>query len=628
MCIRDRYDQVFALNAANGNVIWTDTLPILPNSTVGLGTGTLKLHAHTGSEQFTTALFNHTPTLWTSAADWKVYAISALTGKYELNFSIFTGINMIPGNSPTSIYHTLGPANILVDQQRGIVITSMGAEGSADNGRCFYRGWNVLVTPPTPLWTSYCTPPQSGGNLPLDPNWDINQVNSMKSAEIFYPGPYEQQHGGGYIPNDHGQAVVNLKTLSPSVLNSTLYNDWGQSNQSASCAAATGGMSTGSTGAGWGGSWVLGKGPSSGLAFVNTNNKDPIGGGACAPGPDLWAASFMAINETSGQWVWGIQATAHDIWDYDCSWWQALANETINGVNTQVLLKSCKVYLFVVNAVTGDLLWAFTPPQTIIPRCPLCYLYNPLNRTQMTQEFFNPTLQPTLMYPAGFGVYESEGSYNPALNYAFFGVENAPVLMIYTPINASNYHTSIGYTYNPPARGSSLLGTQDNTTAIAINMATGQLVWSHFIASQGYRGGVTSSGNIVFLTLSSGDLLMLNAKTGDVVKDLFIGGPLNILPSIGATVNGQMEIIAPITAGLVSWGSGVPGDLVAITLQNVPGGGGSVVTTTATTTVATTITTSASAGFDTTTVYGIAAVAVIFIIATGYLAIRGRKPAS
>jgi hypothetical protein len=38
------------------------------------------------------------------------------------------------------------------------------------------------------------------------------------------------------------------------------------------------------------------------------------------------------------------------------------------------------------------------------------------------------------------------------------------------------------------------------------------------------------------------------------------------------------------------------------------------------------VTAAGAGGFDTTTAYGIAAVAVIFIIATGYLAMRGRKP--
>src|SRR5713101_1089126 len=43
-----QYGQVFALNAANGNVIWTDVLPLLPNSTVGQGAGSLSLHLPQG----------------------------------------------------------------------------------------------------------------------------------------------------------------------------------------------------------------------------------------------------------------------------------------------------------------------------------------------------------------------------------------------------------------------------------------------------------------------------------------------------------------------------------------------------------------------------------------------------
>jgi len=128
---------------------------------------------------------------------------------------------------------------------------------------------------------------------------------------------------------------------------------------------------------------------------------------------------------------------------------------------------------------------------------------------------------------------------------------------------------------------------------------------------------------------------MLNAKTGDTVKDYYIGGPLNVHASVGATASGTMEVIVPITAGLVSWGTGIPGDLVALTLQNVPPGTTNTITTSvtvsgqaATTTSVTTVTAAGAGGIDTSTAYGIAAVAVIFIIATGYLAMRGRKPAS
>ena len=170
-----------------------------------------------------------------------------------------------------------------------------------------------------------------------------------------------------------------------------------------------------------------------------------------------------------------------------------------------------------------------------------------------------------------------------------------------------------------------------------------------------------TSGNVVYAPLVSGDLLMLNAQTGAVIKDLFTGAPMDVVPSIGATASGTEEVI--LTVGSASFfGPSTAGDLVALQLQNAgpsgvvtstatavstttaistttatttvsaPGGGGAstvTATTTATTTIQTTITaTGASTGVSSTLLYGIAAVAVIFIIATGFLAMRGRKPAS
>jgi hypothetical protein len=403
------------------------------------------------------------------------------------------------------------------------------------------------------------------------------------------------------------------------------------------------------------------------MAFVNTNNKDPYAG-PCTPGPNLWSAAILALNETNGQWVWGFQAAAHELWDYDCSWWQAMGNETISGVNTQVIWKTCKNgYLYELNAATGKMIWAWTPPLSILARCQYCYMYNPLNSTQMNYAFFNPSLQPALMYPSFYAAFESEGSVSPALNLIFLASQNVPLMASYVTPNSTNYHTYNGIATTPPPGSTSILGKQDNSTIVAVDGSTGQLVWSHFIPLTGYRGGVTNSGNVIFLTLSTGDLLMLNAQTGATIKDYYIGGPLNVLPSIGATQSGQMEVIVPITAGLVSWGTGIPGDIVALTLQNVPptntvtttatttapgqvitttvggqtitttvGGGGAVtVTSVSISTVAgggsgtvTVTSTAAGTGVDTTTLYGVAAVAVIFIIATGFLAMRGRKPAA
>ena len=638
-----QYGQVFALNAANGNVLWTDILPIVSNATVGEGDGALSLHLHDGAEQFTTTTFGSSgvagPTYWIDAPNHVVYAINALTGAYELNFSVYgmcaagsttkevsqggvaCGVTEIPGNNAVQVYATLA-TNILINPANGILISSMLSSSSNIGARCFFDGWNVNVKPPTLTWQNYCSPPQPGSSLPVNANWDISQVSNMTGAYIFYPGP--AYNNGGTIP---GTAQVNLKTLSPSVENSTLYNDWGYV-QSAHCASEDGGASPGATGAGWGGQWLLGTGPTAGLAFVNTGNRGPYTGD-CNPGPDLWQAAVLAINDATGAWVWGFQTSAHDEWDWDCSWWQGLGNETVGGANTQVLFKTCKNgYLYALNAATGSLIWAWTPTQNILARCAYCYILNPLNSSQMTEAFFNPSLADTLMYPTASAGFENEPSFNPALNMIFTASQNVPAEEHYVQFNSSNYGKGSGDS------GIAIAATakaNDNSTIEGVNAATGTQVWTHFVAAEGYRGGLTSSGGVVYLTFSSGDILILNGLTGAVVKDLYIGGPLNVIPSIGATASGQEEVIFPITAGLVTWGSGVPGDIVALTLQGVP----TATTTTSTTTVTTagagsttTVTTSSSSGVSSTTLYGVAAVAVIFIIATGYLAMRGKKPAS
>jgi hypothetical protein len=645
-------DQAFAFNTQNGDVEWEDVLPITSASLNQTLTGSLvSLHLHDGNEAFTTKLFGNTPTWWISADDQKIYAINAITGKYELNFSEFSSLASVPGNSPTALYQNAGVSNLLVDQDRGIVITSHISADYGYTGRCFYRAFNVLVNPPQMIWQNYCTPPQAGGNVPLNPDFAIQQVNNMSGAEIFYPGP-SVYPAGGYIPNNNGQAVINLKTLSPSVLNSTLYNDWGQSDQSTFCTTWDGGHSPGSTAAGWGGPWLLGTGPTAGLAFVNTNNHDPYTT-PCTPGPDLWSASILAINETNGNWVWGFQSYAHEGWDYDCSWWQALGNETVNGANTQVIWKTCKDgYLYELNAVTGNLIWAWTPPFSIEPRCVWCQPPNPLNATLMDTGFGNPSLKPTLIDPSSGAGFEMEGAYNPTTNLIYVASQNTPALEYPVPENATNYATNPGEaTVASPVTGAAF----DNSTIEAINATSGQMVWSHLNPAEGYRGGLTTSGNLVFASLESGDILMLNAVNGNLVRDYYVGTPIGELVTTAQTSTGQEELIFAVDNGL-STSAGVPGDIIALSLQTpsgpststtsattstvtststtTVGGSGSITTVTSTATVGgsgsiTTVTsTSTSSGVSYTTLYAVAAVAAIFIIVSGYLAMRGRKPPS
>jgi len=594
---------------------------------------------------------------------------------------------MVAGNNPQSIYNGIGASNIVINEKLGVLVSGHDAETDADNGRGFFAGWNLNTNPVSMKWITYDVPPQPGSlTAPLNPNFDAQLIANMSGiASTFFPGKGSPngyttpaEVAGGVLMNTNDQIVVNWKALSASQLNASLYNDWGQSFQTAQCLAIDGGGSTGSTGSSWGGAWVVGSGQTSGMVFVGTNNKYPYVG-PCTPGPDLWSAAIIALNMTTGRWIWAFQANAHDIWDWDCSWYQALANETINNVNTEVILKTCKNgYLYEINAVTGNLIWAWSPPSNgvVTPgpaRCPVCYMFNPLNATQMKFEWpadmtacapsFSiscingdvNTQPPIFTWPSAIAGFEGEQAIDTATNEIYATSHIIPAFIGYLGLNASTYFSSPGMNFGQPCPQCGKIAS--NSTTWGINAATGQIVWHYTNTFEGYRGKTVVSGGLVYLTESSGDMVILNAANGNLVRDYYIGAPMDEGVSLGASISGQEYILLHVGVcdlEAVSTCPGTtPGDILALTLQNVPppstsasttvstttstttvtapGGPGSTSTTTTTTTTTstTTVVSTSSTGSNSTALYGIAAVAVIFIIATGYLAMtRGRKPAS
>jgi hypothetical protein len=667
------FDEAIAFNVANGDVLWTALSPLAVNQTAGEATGPVPLHDHDGNEWFSTATFGSGvsgPTLWYQGENNRVYAINALNGKYELNFSDFTGLNMVAGNNPQSIYNGIGASNIVINQQLGILVSGHDAETDADNGRGFFAGWNLNTNPVTMKWITYDVPPQPGSpTAPLNPYFDQQLIANMTGAETFYPGENGSTNGyttptevaGGVLMNVNNDIVVNWKSLSATQLNATLYNDWGQSDQTSQCLAIDGGGSTGSTGSAWGGAWVVGSGQTAGMVILGTNNKDPYVG-PCTPGPDLWSASTFGINMTTGRIVWAFQANAHDLWDYDCSWYQALGNVTISGVNTEVIIKTCKNgYMYELNAVTGNLIWAWSPPSggDITPgaaRCPVCYMWNPLNATQMhfdwpedmiscaptyTTACLTGSGPPFYSWPSAIAGFESEQAFDPATGQIYATSHLLPAYIGYLGLNASTYFTSPGMNFGQACPNCGTIA--NNATTWDINAATGQIVWHYPTSSyEGYRGQTDVSGNVVYTMQLSGDIIMIDATTGQLLRDYYIGAPLDVSVTIGAAANGQEYILFPVggcgLAAVSTCPGSSPGDIVALTLTSVPPSS-SVSTTTVTTTsistaavsVSTTTavsTTTVTSSSNNTALYGVAVVAVIFIIVSGYLAMRGRKPAS
>jgi len=627
-----QYLQVFALNLGNGGVVWSTSLPVLPNMT-DFGGGPSTPHLHNGAIALTTNNLQGGPTIWVQTPAYQVFALDALSGKIKFSWQTLeqnAGDHYgVPGN--LGHYNTIGNG-LLLDQQRGIAITSAIGTSSSASGRGFFRGWDVNQNPPKMIWQTFDSPPQNG----TDPAWTIKEVQSMPHAWIFGCKVYPNRPSNPGVVNQQNCGATDLKGLSSGQLNSTLYNDWGY-KESAWCSAQLGGQPPGGVGAGWGAPWLLDE--HRGVAYVSTNNKNPYSS-PCSPGPNLWSVSLLSLDVTTGQLMWGFQTEPHEEWDNDCSFNQALTNQTIGGVQQETITKTCKDgIMYNLNAVTGALNWFWAVPGSIIPQCAYCTPFDPMNKTQMTSdwpvpgEWLNSTTHTQFLQT--HSIFEDDLSYDPANNIMSVVGHYWLWPMGWQAINTTDYQKSAGQVYIGK------INSNASATAFGVDGATGKLLWSYTVPQpMMYRGGVLSTAGVVYLTLSNGFLVELNEKTGALIQNRLVGGPLNTAPAIGQTLNGTQVLLVPITTapGETFATYSPPGDIVAYELQPGVAGGG-VITTTVTTpgsggTQTTTVTTqgpspgASSTGIDPNLFYGIAGLLVVFIIATGALAMRMRRPSA
>ena len=150
---------------------------------------------------------------------------------------------------------------------------------------------------------------------------------------------------------------------------------------------------------------------------------------------------------------------------------------------------------------------------------------------------------PYLQWPPELAGFESEQAIDPATDIVFATGHVVPSYVGYVGLNASTYFSATGMGGAVCPNCGTLY---NNATTWAINYNTGALVWHYPTATlQGYRGQTDVSGNVIYTVLSSGDIKMINAATGQLIRDYYIGAPMDQGVSIGAAANGQEYILVP-----------------------------------------------------------------------------------
>jgi len=277
------------------------------------------------------------------------------------------------------------------------------------------------------------------------------------------------------------------------------------------------------------------------------------------------------LNLTTGKLIWGFQTMPHALGDFDCSWNVMLANQTIGGQTVPVVYKGCKSgYVFALNASTGEMLWYLRPPAV---RYQAVTFLNPLNSTEMDKYnwYGYPSTKPIVQNPGDTGALESDLAFDPAKNTVFAATYNDPKRFTYsavgpprTPENLTAWEFSWGVqilTIHPAGI--------PNATIYAIDASNGKIRWNFTIPDVEYRGGLTVSGGVVYVSTLDGTLRMLDEGTGLVLSTKSIGGELLVQPSIGDDANGAKALVLT-DMGSTRWGPPFPGFLQALALPSTP----------------------------------------------------------
>lgn len=441
--------------------------------------------------------------IWLSLPDCTALALDAKTGKVAEQIARICA--EIPGNSGKYDY---SGAPMAFSKDMMIWTASSVSEGT-DAGRGFVAAYNI--TTGHLIWRWYVVPPAGG-----DPNWDSNSCSIPCYGNVApYPG------------------------------------DWGNLGM-------VNGQSRAGAGPSWGQPVIDSK---DGLVILGTSQPSPDWNATFRRGPNLYSDSIVALNMTDGKLVWFIQATPHDIYDFDCGWNVALAALVIDGVNSTVVFKACKNgYLYAIRAQTGKLLWYFDPPSVVRQNSQNAD-YVSTGKYNATQPWTQLSLGAIEQCPGINGAIESDISV--AYGKVFVATYNFCAFVTVGPVNSIGGSVSgaktIAYDFG-----------HANTTFYALDASTGRVSWSYYLNGIPYRGWLTSTGGMVLASTLNGQILALDGSTGDLVGSTLVGAKLYEGVTIGTDETGAVRVLqltSPPAYG--AFGLGAAGSLLAFTARAV-----------------------------------------------------------
>jgi len=222
----------------------------------------------------------------------------------------------------------------------------------------------------------------------------------------------------------------------------------------------------------------------SNVLVPTTSPQDAYGGSR--PGPNLYTDSVVKLDAATGRMDWYYQLTPHDVYDHD------LNNQAIlmNAGGREIVVSVGKAGIAIANdAQTGALLW----------RTPVG-VHNGHDDDNLLAEDRDLSQLPDPsssfdVLPGELGGAETPPATDGRLVFI-------PIVNLAGPVIAQVLSLDIN-----PAEGTGEM--------VAVDAATGRIVWDHQFAQSLY-GGATVSNGLVWTTTFDGRLVALDTSTGAV----------------------------------------------------------------------------------------------------------------
>jgi alcohol dehydrogenase (cytochrome c) len=308
-----------------------------------------------------------------------------------------------------------------------------------------------------------------------------------------------------------------------------------------------------------------------GLLYFSTGNAAPDYNGAFRAGDNLYAASMLAIELSTGKYRWHFQQVHHDIWDYDAVNPVILMDVNVGGRTRKAIAEVGKTgWAYILDRETGKPLIGID--EKPVPQ-------EPRQKTAATQPFprgeaivpqlieiapeghalvndgriFTPFVgkDPTIVAPGIWGGASwPPSSYDPVQQRMF--VCASSVINGYTGGGDSKFAT--------PTDGLAFLGGATTFTRVArtgiiaaLDVTTNKLAWRYQWPEQCYSGTLATAGGLLFVGRNDGRLMALDSANGKQLWEFQTGAGMHA-PATTFERNGKQYLLA-FSAGSALIGS-------------------------------------------------------------------------